>query len=84
MPVSCLAYSLTLKMEVACSSETSVDFQWTTHCYIPEDTTVQRKFHLNTYIVGLRSKHAAVGNKTWYVIRNSLYTGLSEKAYIIE
>jgi hypothetical protein len=28
--VSCLAYSLTVKMETACSSETSVDVQWTT------------------------------------------------------
>jgi hypothetical protein len=35
--VSCLAYSSTLMMEAACSSETSVDFQWTTQCYIPED-----------------------------------------------
>jgi hypothetical protein len=29
MLVSCLAYSLTLKMEATCSSETSVDFKWT-------------------------------------------------------
>jgi hypothetical protein len=29
--VSCLAYSLTLKMEMTCSSKTLVDFQWTTH-----------------------------------------------------
>jgi hypothetical protein len=28
-PVSCFAYSLTLKMEVTCSSETSVDFHQT-------------------------------------------------------
>jgi hypothetical protein len=38
------AYSLTLKMEVTCSSETSVDFEWTWH-YIPEDRT------LDLYIV---------------------------------
>jgi hypothetical protein len=31
-----LHYSLTLKMEVTHSSETSVDFQRTTLCYIPE------------------------------------------------
>jgi hypothetical protein len=36
-----LAYALTLMMEVTCSSETSVDFQWTTCCYIPEDRTLQ-------------------------------------------
>jgi hypothetical protein len=35
--VSCVAYSSTLKMEATCSSETSVDFQQTTQCYIPED-----------------------------------------------
>jgi hypothetical protein len=35
--VSYLAYSSTLKMEATCSSETSVDFQRTTHHYIPED-----------------------------------------------
>jgi hypothetical protein len=34
--VSCLAYSLALKMEVICSSETSVDFQQSTRHYIPE------------------------------------------------
>jgi hypothetical protein len=28
--VSCSAYSLTLKMEATCSSETLVDFLWTT------------------------------------------------------
>jgi hypothetical protein len=37
--VSCWAYFLTLTME-ACSSETSVDFQWTTHRCIPEDRTL--------------------------------------------
>jgi hypothetical protein len=39
--VSCLAYSWTLKMEVICSSETSVDIQWTTWRYIPEGSTLQ-------------------------------------------
>jgi hypothetical protein len=36
--VSCSAYSSTLKMETICSSETSVDFQWTTRHYIPDDS----------------------------------------------
>jgi hypothetical protein len=31
-----IAYSLTLKMEVTHSSETSVDFQWSTWCYVSE------------------------------------------------
>jgi hypothetical protein len=39
MLVSCLAYYLTLKIEVTYSSKTSVDFQWTTQHYIPEDRT---------------------------------------------
>jgi hypothetical protein len=38
--VSCSAY-LTLKMEVKCSSKTPLDCQWTTWCYIPEDSTIQ-------------------------------------------
>jgi hypothetical protein len=39
--VSCSAYSLTKKMEAICSSETSVDFQRATLCYIPEQRTLQ-------------------------------------------
>jgi hypothetical protein len=38
--VSCSAYFSTLKTEAICSSETSVDFQWTTRRYIPEDSTL--------------------------------------------
>jgi hypothetical protein len=34
------AYSLTLKMKVTCSFETSVDFEWTWH-YIPEDRILE-------------------------------------------
>jgi hypothetical protein len=30
-------HSLTLKMEVTCSSEILDDFQWTIMCYIPKD-----------------------------------------------
>jgi hypothetical protein len=37
--VYCLAYSSILKMEDVCSSETSVDFDQNTLCYIPEDKT---------------------------------------------
>jgi hypothetical protein len=37
---SCLAYSSTLKMEVTHSSESLVDFQWATWCFIPEDRTL--------------------------------------------
>jgi hypothetical protein len=38
--VSCLVHSLTLKMDTACSSETSPDCQQTTWCYIAEDGTL--------------------------------------------
>jgi hypothetical protein len=38
--VSCLPYSLTLKMEATCSSETSVDFQRTTRRHIQEARTL--------------------------------------------
>jgi hypothetical protein len=38
--VSCLAYSLTLKIEATCSYEMSVDFGQHTRHYIPEDRTL--------------------------------------------
>jgi hypothetical protein len=47
MLVSCVAYSLTLKMETTCSSETLVEFQWTTWRYIPEDRTLHSYRHEN-------------------------------------
>jgi hypothetical protein len=37
---SCSAYSLILKMEAICFFETSVGFQQTTRCYIPEEIPV--------------------------------------------
>jgi hypothetical protein len=40
MLVSVLAYSATLKMEVTCSSKTSVDFWWATWRYILENRTL--------------------------------------------
>jgi hypothetical protein len=44
MLVSRLAYSSTLKMEVACSSETSVEFKRTTRHYIPEYRTLKGNY----------------------------------------
>jgi hypothetical protein len=35
--ISCLTYSLTLKMGTIFSSETSVDFEWNTGHYISKD-----------------------------------------------
>jgi hypothetical protein len=37
MLVFCLASESTLKMEATCSSESCVDYQQTTLCYVPED-----------------------------------------------
>jgi hypothetical protein len=41
--VSCLVYASTLKMEMTCSSETSVELQLTTWRYVPEDRNLQVK-----------------------------------------
>jgi hypothetical protein len=46
MLVSRLAYSSTLKMEATCSSETSINFQWTTWRYIPEPQTLHFSLHI--------------------------------------
>jgi hypothetical protein len=52
--VSCEAYSLTLKIEATCSSETSVYFQRTTWCYVLEDRTLHnhRYEDLKSYVKG--------------------------------
>jgi hypothetical protein len=42
--VSCSAYSLTMKVEAICSSETSVDFQRTTRRYIFITTAIFKKY----------------------------------------
>jgi hypothetical protein len=50
--VSCSDYSSILKMEAIYSSETPVDTQRTTWCYIPEDGTLhnRRCENLKSYI----------------------------------
>jgi hypothetical protein len=40
---SCLAYSSTLKMDATCSFGTSVDFQRTTRCCMPQDRALRTK-----------------------------------------
>jgi hypothetical protein len=39
----CLAYSSTLQMESMYSSETLVDFERSTWCYIPEDRNLSNQ-----------------------------------------
>jgi hypothetical protein len=46
MLLSCLAYSLTLKMVAICSPETFVDFHQTTLNYILEDRTFEALYNL--------------------------------------
>jgi hypothetical protein len=48
--VPCLVYFSTLKTEATCSSETSVDFQWTIRCYIPVDMTLLDIIHYPIFI----------------------------------
>jgi hypothetical protein len=47
-----LAYSSTLKMEVICSSEMSIDCQQSTRPYIPEDITlfVEEVRHITIFL----------------------------------
>jgi hypothetical protein len=51
-----MTYSSSLKMEVICSSEMSVDLQWTTQHYIPEDRTLHKTVQIareyNDYNIG--------------------------------
>jgi hypothetical protein len=56
----CLAYPSTLKAEAIYSSETSVDFQWTTRCYVPEGRTLHnhRCENLKFYISNLIAPEA--------------------------
>jgi hypothetical protein len=76
--VSCPAYFSTLKMEVICSSETSVDFQRTTRRYIPEDSTLHNyrcenlKFY-KTY-EGYSTRQIAAGprqhSNSWFQVQS--------------
>jgi hypothetical protein len=51
--VSCLAYFLTLKMEATYSTETSVDFQWTTQRYFAENNAMNA-FNVNVTVMVTR------------------------------
>jgi hypothetical protein len=54
MLVCCSIYSSIVKMDMTCSSEMSVDFQWATRCYIPEDRSLHSHvFHVLFFFVRL-------------------------------
>jgi hypothetical protein len=65
-----LAYSLTLKIEVACSCGTSVDFQWAAWCYIQEESNQYSHCfqYLKSYIL-----------KKWVAIKFLFQTILNRK-----
>jgi hypothetical protein len=73
--VSCLAYSSTLKTEATSCSETSVDFQRTTWCHIPEDITLHnhRCENLKSYISVSPLKYPAFA---WSVGENQRQTSV--------
>jgi hypothetical protein len=58
MQVSCLTYSSALKLEATCYTETSVDFQRATRCFIPEDRTLHPDGDL--YLVLKYAAHGGV------------------------
>jgi hypothetical protein len=64
--VSCSTYYSTLKMEAMCSSETSVDFQRTTRCSIPDDSTLQAGYKLWFRFTFLRIESR--GELLWYYL----------------
>jgi hypothetical protein len=62
MLVSCLAYSLTLTMEVTCSSETFVNFKRTTRRYIAEQEFCKRRYSVSAETNKLRGVCFELGN----------------------
>jgi hypothetical protein len=77
MLVSCLAYS-TQKMEMIGSSEESVDFQWTTSPYIPEDSSAlhnHRCENLESYTFYFDSYNCNVKDKVIPVLNYIIMEG---------
>jgi hypothetical protein len=79
-----LAYFLTWKMETTCSSETSVDFQWTTWRYIPEDRTLYISL-INTHIYYLghfSSSHFSKHNFLEYGSELKMMDNVKNNGYV--
>jgi hypothetical protein len=64
-----LAYSMTLEMEVICSSETFTGFDSTARCYIPEDGTLhsfcRENLKSNITILIICTNESLTQNKMW-------------------
>jgi hypothetical protein len=69
-----MAYSSTLKMEATCSSETFVDFQWTTRCYSLDDGTHSH------WCENLRSYTHILG--AWFGVQSCLAAGALELHWV--
>jgi hypothetical protein len=81
MLVSCSASSSTLKMEAICFSEMSVGFQWTTRCYVPEDSThLVKNLLLFNYILLLLSQYKAMIMRILFYSKKG-YTNQTIKRY---
>jgi hypothetical protein len=57
--VSCSAHS-TLKIEVICSSETSIDLQQTIRRFVPEDSTLQETYLFRNMIGAAYLMHKSI------------------------
>jgi hypothetical protein len=84
MLICCSAYS-TLKTEAICSSETSVDFQQTTWCYIPEDSTLHnhRDLYIHSVIRNI-NRFAAIFTYSlmmWHLNTGCIFCSLFDSLY---
>jgi hypothetical protein len=89
MHVFCLAYSSTQKTEATCSSETSVDFQRTTRCYIQEDRILRgfygfpQSFQANSGIVPRLCHCRFLPNTFQLIIHQSSYRSMLYSFHIL-
>jgi hypothetical protein len=79
--VSCSAYSLTVKTEVTCSSEISVDFRQTTQHYIPGQNSSQplllelQILNTSSIVVWILITDSWIGVILWFLLRHAPRTG---------
>jgi hypothetical protein len=73
-----------LKKEATCSFETSVGFQWTAWCYIPEDRTLQvlNSINFQMYMYHRYHHHHHHGLSSWPVPVRSITTALPSPNFL--